>query len=339
MATRHERRPAGRLTPDLLPGSRRCHHPSYEKLSSQGWKAIEAEGKLSEEGWRKEQQWALDMGLPGAESLTDRSIPTFARGELPHFAGINTFLKAPYVENVRDVGEVRRRRARHPVRQRHHLPAGHPLRAAGDPADLRALHALQLRAGRRPARADDAVRRRRRVHHPGQPREELRPDHPRGGARRLQRGPAADAGRRPLDRLSLRARHRPVHLEEDRHHPFRPPHRHPGEGPGRADAHHALVLGDQPAQRQPEEPGPGRHRRLAGAALRGGRGEEAPDQRADHRRHGAARASRRPPRSRSSSPGTAPTRSISASTSTASTAASCPAPAGPSRAASCRARR
>ena len=28
-------------------------------------------------------------------SLTDRTIPTFARGELPHFAGINTFLKAP----------------------------------------------------------------------------------------------------------------------------------------------------------------------------------------------------------------------------------------------------
>ena len=44
-------------------------------------------------------------GPPGSESLTDKSIPTFARGELPHFAGINTFLKAPYVENVRDVGK------------------------------------------------------------------------------------------------------------------------------------------------------------------------------------------------------------------------------------------
>ena len=62
-------------------------------------------GRLSEQGWRKEQQWALDMGLPGADSLTDKTIPTFARGELPHFAGINTFLKAPYVENVRDVGK------------------------------------------------------------------------------------------------------------------------------------------------------------------------------------------------------------------------------------------
>ena len=38
-------------------------------------------------------------------------------------------------------------------------------------------------------------------------REELRPDQPRRGARRLQRCPAADAGRRPLDRLP-RARHR-----------------------------------------------------------------------------------------------------------------------------------
>ena len=105
MANRHERRRAGRLTPDLLPASRRAHHPSYEKLNSQGCKAVEAEAKLPGEGWRKEQQWALDMGLPGAESLTDRTIPTFARGELTHFAGINTFLKAPYVENVRDVGK------------------------------------------------------------------------------------------------------------------------------------------------------------------------------------------------------------------------------------------
>ena len=160
MATRHERRPAGRLTPDLLPGSRRCHHPSYEKLSSQGWKAIEAEGKLSEAGWRKEQQWALDMGLPGAECLTDRSIPTFARGELPHFAGINTFLKAPYVENVRDVAKYDAAMLGIPFDSGTTYRPGHPLRAAGDQADLRTLHALQLRTGRRPARADDAVRRR-----------------------------------------------------------------------------------------------------------------------------------------------------------------------------------
>ena len=83
----------------------RHHHPDFDRLGSQGWKAADAESRLPEQGWRREQKWALDMGLPGAECLTDKTIPTFARGELPHFAGINTFLKAPYVENVRDVGK------------------------------------------------------------------------------------------------------------------------------------------------------------------------------------------------------------------------------------------
>ncbi len=44
------------------------------------------------------------MGLTGSDSLEDRTIPTFARGELPHYAGINTFLKAPYAEDAATVG-------------------------------------------------------------------------------------------------------------------------------------------------------------------------------------------------------------------------------------------
>jgi len=87
------------------PERSRQHHPDYAKLESQGWKSIEAEGKLPTRGWKREQKWALDMGLPGADSIKDRSIPTFARGEKPHFAGINTFLKAPYVEDIKDVGK------------------------------------------------------------------------------------------------------------------------------------------------------------------------------------------------------------------------------------------
>ncbi len=97
-------RPHRAMMPFQTPArERRRHHPSYEKLQSLGWKAAEAEGELSAKGWLREVKWAKDMGLAGADSLEDRSIPTFARGELPHFAGINTFLKAPYVENVRDV--------------------------------------------------------------------------------------------------------------------------------------------------------------------------------------------------------------------------------------------
>jgi Arginase family len=47
----------------------------------------------------------LRLGLPGASSIVDKSIPTFSRGELPHFAGINTFLKAPYLEDASQVGK------------------------------------------------------------------------------------------------------------------------------------------------------------------------------------------------------------------------------------------
>lgn len=47
----------------------------------------------------------MRLGLPGASSIVDKTIPTFSRGELPHFAGINTFLKAPYLEDANQVGK------------------------------------------------------------------------------------------------------------------------------------------------------------------------------------------------------------------------------------------
>src|SRR5258708_15330164 len=96
-------RPSHKAGMRPVPVRARRPHPDFDRQATQGWKSVEAEGKLPEQGWRREQKWALDMGLPGADCLTDKSIPTFARGELPHFACINTFLKAPYVENVRDV--------------------------------------------------------------------------------------------------------------------------------------------------------------------------------------------------------------------------------------------
>ncbi len=82
---------------------RRFHHPDLTKL--RGWKAMQAEEGLPETGWDEEKRWALRMGLTGSDSIEDKSIPTFARGELPHYAGINTFLKAPYAEDVTEVGD------------------------------------------------------------------------------------------------------------------------------------------------------------------------------------------------------------------------------------------
>jgi agmatinase len=86
------------------PGERRHHHPSFDKMNARGWKAAMAETGISHDAWKAEVARGLSLGLEAAPSIEDRSIPTFARGELPHFAGINTFLKAPYAENVRDVG-------------------------------------------------------------------------------------------------------------------------------------------------------------------------------------------------------------------------------------------
>jgi agmatinase len=89
---------------DEPPGARRQHHPDFDRMQLQGWKAAQAEADIPGAGWKKERAWALKMGLAGADSIEDKSIPTFARGELPHYAGINTFLKAPYVEDVAEVG-------------------------------------------------------------------------------------------------------------------------------------------------------------------------------------------------------------------------------------------
>src|SRR5271165_5998816 len=96
---------AGRRAEDPLPGHRRYHHPDFDKKGLEGWRAVHREATLPQTAWQAERERAVRMGLPGAESIEDRGISTFARGELSHYAGINTFLKAPYVENVRDAGK------------------------------------------------------------------------------------------------------------------------------------------------------------------------------------------------------------------------------------------
>ena len=88
--------------PAIASQRRARHHPDLTQL--QGWKAARAEASLPGKAWAREQKWALRMGLTGSDSIDDKTIPTFSRGELPHYAGINTFMKAPYAEDVADVG-------------------------------------------------------------------------------------------------------------------------------------------------------------------------------------------------------------------------------------------
>ncbi len=80
-------------------GAFESRHPS------EGQAALEKERSLPLTGWQQEVDQGLRYGLEAAESIVDRRISTFSRGELPHYAGINTFMKAPYIEDVNRVGE------------------------------------------------------------------------------------------------------------------------------------------------------------------------------------------------------------------------------------------
>jgi agmatinase len=69
-----------------------------------GTRNIKRLADISDKKEREEIERALEYGLEAAPSIQDRSISTFSRGHQPAFAGINTFLKAPYAENVKEVG-------------------------------------------------------------------------------------------------------------------------------------------------------------------------------------------------------------------------------------------
>ena len=91
--------------PAELPTDPFEHRPPAEALGQEGRRALEKEARLPLTGWQQEVDQGLRYGLEAAESIVDRRISTFSRGELPHFAGINTFMKAPYIEDVNRVGD------------------------------------------------------------------------------------------------------------------------------------------------------------------------------------------------------------------------------------------
>src|SRR3712207_8979560 len=56
----------------------------------------------------KRREWverSLDLGLEAASSIRDRNISLFSRGMDPQFAGIKTFARMPYVEDIRTIGQ------------------------------------------------------------------------------------------------------------------------------------------------------------------------------------------------------------------------------------------
>ncbi|MEE9301391.1 MAG: agmatinase family protein [Alphaproteobacteria bacterium] len=70
-----------------------------------GTKNLERLSRLSQDKIEAAAKRALELGLEAADSIEDRSISLFSRARAPAFAGINTFLKTPYCEDVREVGK------------------------------------------------------------------------------------------------------------------------------------------------------------------------------------------------------------------------------------------
>src|SRR2546428_206766 len=75
--------------------------------SRNGFRGMRNLRRLADVADRKQREQitrALELGLEAAPSVQDRTISTFSRGHQPAFAGINSFLKAPFVEDIHDVG-------------------------------------------------------------------------------------------------------------------------------------------------------------------------------------------------------------------------------------------
>jgi agmatinase len=80
-------------------------HP-FDRNSLEGERAKALEAQLTDAMHRSEQERIHRLGLPPSDAVVEKdAASTFVRGELPHFAGISTFLKMPYLEDVTRVGE------------------------------------------------------------------------------------------------------------------------------------------------------------------------------------------------------------------------------------------
>lgn len=97
---------AGQLYKRHAPKLRGHDHALPDLSQFAGTRSQKAEGSLPSAYHEKELRRIKELGLEPADSIQDKSdISCFQRGSSPHWSGINTFLKLPYLEDVRKVGE------------------------------------------------------------------------------------------------------------------------------------------------------------------------------------------------------------------------------------------
>jgi agmatinase len=77
----------------------------FDTSRLQGMRMLRRLADIPNKAQREAVERGLELGLEAAPSVNDRTISTFARGGQPAFAGINTFLRAPYCEDIHKVSK------------------------------------------------------------------------------------------------------------------------------------------------------------------------------------------------------------------------------------------
>ena len=76
-----------------------------KREDTQAAKSMERLSHITQKKQEEEIKRSLEFGLEASEEVIDRTISLFSRGHQPAFAGINTFMKAPYCEDIRQIGK------------------------------------------------------------------------------------------------------------------------------------------------------------------------------------------------------------------------------------------
>jgi agmatinase len=87
------------MTGNLTP-----HPNGFDRSQLHGTRMLRRLAESTTRAQQEATERALAYGLEAAQSINDRTISTFSRGQQPAFAGINTFLKSPYCEDIHNVG-------------------------------------------------------------------------------------------------------------------------------------------------------------------------------------------------------------------------------------------
>jgi agmatinase len=91
---------------DHAPNHRRHERELPDLSFLEGARAIQREAALPSARWPAEMERARRIGLACAGSIEDPAqMSCFQRAELPRWSGISTFLRLPYLEDVRQVGD------------------------------------------------------------------------------------------------------------------------------------------------------------------------------------------------------------------------------------------